>query len=430
MPRTIFGRFAVLCAILRQIVLCFYLLLYKNCDFDAVFVDQLSFCVPLLKFGLDWRVPQSRASPKKRTKILFYCHFPDKLLAHRTSLLKRIYRIPFDAAESLSTSAADVLAVNSRFTQGVFRREFPSISRVPKVIYPCVADISDSGDENLYKIIISSGRRIALSINRFERKKGIELAVRAYASLQNSTPSALFIAGGYDVAVRENVEYLSELRRLCDEISLTHVTITDLDQHISRLFDTQDNSQKVIFLPSISTRARTALVRAARVLLYTPENEHFGIVPLESMLQRTPVLATTSGGPLETVADGKTGWLRSATTRDWSRVLAEVLFAISEQELEIMGERARTSVLERFTRERMAQDIELCFTEAIALSPMVNESSVPALLREVNKRDAAWLVFLGWAVYYCKFGFSLSVPKTHEIVLGVAIVLVVYYSLF
>jgi alpha-1,3/alpha-1,6-mannosyltransferase len=60
-------------------------------------------------------------------------------------------------------------------------------------------------------------------------------------------------------------------------------------------------------------------------LLYTPPNEHFGIVPLEvscllfplslttSSLQAmslgTPVIAVNNGGPLETVLHNVTGYL-------------------------------------------------------------------------------------------------------------------------
>lgn len=46
-------------------------------------------------------------------------------------------------------------------------------------------------------------------------------------------------------------------------------------------------------------------------MIYTPENEHFGIVPLEAMLAGIPVLVTNTGGPLETIYDGRIGWLRS-----------------------------------------------------------------------------------------------------------------------
>jgi hypothetical protein len=39
--------------------------------------------------------------------ILFYCHFPDRLLVQSTgSQLKRLYRVPFDAFEELTTGAS------------------------------------------------------------------------------------------------------------------------------------------------------------------------------------------------------------------------------------------------------------------------------------------------------------------------------------
>lgn len=37
-------------------------------------------------------------------KIVFYCHFPDKLLARRASLLRKMYRLPFDALEGFAMS--------------------------------------------------------------------------------------------------------------------------------------------------------------------------------------------------------------------------------------------------------------------------------------------------------------------------------------
>lgn len=36
-------------------------------------------------------------------------------------------------------------------------------------------------------------------------------------------------------------------------------------------------------------------------MLYTPQHEHFGIVPLEAMAARRPVVAVNSGGPVESV---------------------------------------------------------------------------------------------------------------------------------
>jgi hypothetical protein len=37
--------------------------------------------------------------------VLFYCHFPDMLLAQRASPLRALYRAPLDALEQFSTGA-------------------------------------------------------------------------------------------------------------------------------------------------------------------------------------------------------------------------------------------------------------------------------------------------------------------------------------
>lgn len=68
-------------------------------------------------------------------------------------------------------------------------------------------------------------------------------------------------------------------------------------------------SAQVRLVASFSDAQRSALLAAAACVLYTPENEHFGIVPLEAMAAGRPVVACDSGGPKETVVDGTTGFL-------------------------------------------------------------------------------------------------------------------------
>jgi alpha-1,3/alpha-1,6-mannosyltransferase len=52
-------------------------------------------------------------------------------------------------------------------------------------------------------------------------------------------------------------------------------------------------------------------------LLYTPTEEHFGIVPCEAMIQGVPVIAISNGGPLETVEHEKTGFLLKNDKNQW-----------------------------------------------------------------------------------------------------------------
>ena len=65
----------------------------------------------------------------------------------------------------------------------------------------------------------------------------------------------------------------------------------------------------VTFLGEISDDRLRALVQACTAVLFTSEDEDFGIVPVEAMAAGKPVIAHNSGGVKETVIDGKTGML-------------------------------------------------------------------------------------------------------------------------
>jgi alpha-1,3/alpha-1,6-mannosyltransferase len=132
------------------------------------------------------------------SRILFYCHFPDLLLAlGRASWLKRAYRVPFDAIEEWSMSFADSIAVNSGFTKGVAGRAWPELARTKdfQVVHPCV-DVQEKTPEG-DKVSAWNKKKILLSINRFEKKKDVGLAIRAYAGLGENGRSGvrLVVAG-------------------------------------------------------------------------------------------------------------------------------------------------------------------------------------------------------------------------------------------
>jgi alpha-1,3/alpha-1,6-mannosyltransferase len=101
-PRSLKGKFHILFAHLRQLHLTAHLLSSGAPTYDVYFVDQLSTCVPFLRLlGL--------------TRVVFYCHFPDKLLANgafvegnlvkrKTNFLTWLYRQPMDWLEEVTTS--------------------------------------------------------------------------------------------------------------------------------------------------------------------------------------------------------------------------------------------------------------------------------------------------------------------------------------
>lgn len=314
LPRSVFGKFFALCAVVRMIFLALYVRLFVSAD--VYIVDQVSTCVPFL------RVLSNK-------KVLFYCHYPDLLLTKRTNLLKSLYRKPLDYLEGLTTSMADRVLVNSHYTKGVVFKTFGHILDC-EVLYP---SLNVSKFENGYEIVCpgilpEDAGFVFLSLNRYERKKNVRLALEALAHVvrQCSERVHLVVAGGYDERVIENVLYHRELEERAHELGL------------------QD---RVTFLRSVPDTTKLFLLRNCTALLYTPSHEHFGIVPVESMYCCTPVVAVNSGGPLETIADGETGFLCASSDQAFGDAMLN--FIHDKQLHERMGQAGKKRVLELFS---------------------------------------------------------------------------------
>lgn len=56
MPRDLFGRLYIIFAILRQLVLVLWILKFERDTYDIIFIDQLSACIPILKWFSSSRV--------------------------------------------------------------------------------------------------------------------------------------------------------------------------------------------------------------------------------------------------------------------------------------------------------------------------------------------------------------------------------------
>ncbi|XP_066584754.1 alpha-1,3/1,6-mannosyltransferase ALG2 isoform X2 [Prorops nasuta] len=268
---------------------------------DVVFCDLVSACIPILRLFIPC--------------IIFYCHHPDQLLSQPGGYAKKLYRLPLNYLEELTTGMADKIFVNSIYTQNVFESTFKRIKKKTEVLYPsidtdCFDKTITSSLEKVLNMRLPRDSFVILSINRYERKKNVNLAIETVAILKEFLTEEeynkvyLIVAGGYDKRVEENVEYYLELIQLADEL---HVT------------------EKIHFLRSPSDKDKISLLKHCNVLIYTPANEHFGIVPLEAMYMGKPVIAHSSGGPKESIINNKTGYLISEATAEAFAIKVAIL---------------------------------------------------------------------------------------------------------
>ncbi|QLQ81187.1 hypothetical protein HG537_0E05420 [Torulaspora globosa] len=421
LPTNFLGKFFIVFANLRQLYLVLQLCLQRRIkQHDLFIVDQLSTCLPFLHI-------------LSRAKLLFYCHFPDQLLAERCGILKRLYRIPFDLFEQFTIGTADSVVVNSNFTKGIYAGTFQFLKDQPRVIYPCV-DLSEREiegvDEQFYNRLLGSGS-FFLSINRYERKKAITLALEAYALSRRETnfSTKLVVCGGYDERVAENVEYLGELQEYASSLKLKHITIFYADIQKDKEIDLlQGNDFEVVFLTSISSSLKELLLRKTDLLLYTPSFEHFGIVPLEAMKYGKPVLAVNTGGPLETVEtlvlgqneNISTGWLRNADPNEWAGAINEFL-SIQNKNLVNFKKNGPERVRKYFSREAMTASFEENISLFIKDEKIIYSwESMLAVLGNVlahifinslfQRKDRLWpyAVMAAVSILYCRsFRFGL-----------------------
>lgn len=349
LPTQILQKFHILFAILRQLFLVMVLVVSGEIrQYDYFIVDQLSFAVPFLSiFSRDL------------AKVLFYCHFPDQMLVRKGGLLKKLYRVPFDAVEEWTTGVSDQILVNSLFTKSIFHKTFTHLDHIdPNVIYPCIVKTEsvDADAEAELKGFLKNNRYF-LSLNRFERLKNLPLAINAYAKLKKESRNLpkLIVAGGFDPRVAENVQHLRELEDLCDSLGLKHNTFR------GKLV-VMPTSVEVLFMPSVKNTLKNAMLKNTDLLLYTPTFEHFGIVPVESMLNKTPVLAINYGGPLESIVnydgtnlDEATGYNRPNDVDEWASVMTRVASGKETAILQRMGENGYKRATTLFSREEMSE---------------------------------------------------------------------------
>lgn len=279
-------------------------------------------------------------------KILFYCHFPDLLLSQRSSLLKRLYRFPLDKLEEFTTGMAHLVLVNSEFTRGIYQETFTSLQGQvpPEVLYPCVTiesrdklcQAAGSLDPSLEELPEGA----LVSINRFERKKNVALALEAYIELQQRSPSVsrrkaeslprLVFAGGFDPNNLENKEYLDELAGRVKASGLRYCLVLPpkleplIDQEVLAGASSRGEAH-VWFVPSFSNAQRSTLLEKSLAIIYTPMNEHFGIVPIEAMGACRPVVTCNTGGPLESVIHAKTGYHCQPKPGEWADAFEKLM---------------------------------------------------------------------------------------------------------
>ena len=182
-------------------------------------------------------------------------------------------------------------------------------------------------EERYKKLGISKSDDIIGYIGVLEERKGIHYLIDAMPKIISRRPKVKLVIIG-----EGEEDYTQTLREKIRQLGIeSHVKLTGYIPNAAQFMECFD----VFVLPST-------------------EFESFGLVILEAMIYKVPVVATDVGGIPEVVKNGETGFIVEA--RNPEALADNILFLLSNRELaQVMGENGYRLLLSKFTSEKMAE---------------------------------------------------------------------------
>ena len=244
-------------------------------------------------------------------------------LLHALAPAMRLAHLHTDRSEDGAPLALDPLVRGVHAAIATSRAVAAAVPRSTKVIYPGV-EISEP------KASVKSKPRTIGAASRLEPIKGLSALLEAVAILRGKYPDLVVELAGAGTCE-------GRLRSLASTLGIeSSVNFLGWREDL----DTLHRRWRVFVQPSIY--------------------EGFGLGALEAMAAGLPVVASATGGLLELVEDGQTGFLVPVGAPE---ALADRLGRLLEDEVlrARMGEAARRRVEERFTVAQMAAQIEAVY---------------------------------------------------------------------
>ncbi len=255
-------------------------------------------------------------------------HIVHRIYVLHSDMEKNIYLKlrfwPYD--KKISREATKIVTVSEFTRNRMLSSSF--INQEIEVIYNGMSDIHQQTEEEQHKLISVNPKEInVLMIGNFQDNKGqyqfLEAADRLYRG--NKDYHFTIIGNIYDKNYFKKCQDLIKTFGLEQGVSVYH-RIYHASEFI-KLFD-------ILVVPSMY-------------------DESFGLISIEAMENRRPVVAFACGGIPEVVSDGRTGFIVPVGD---VKLLAERVewLAVHPDERKAMGEQGRKYYEERFSVETMA----------------------------------------------------------------------------
>lgn len=219
-------------------------------------------------------------------------------------------------------------------------------------IIPCGTEINRFGRVDRatarQKLGISSQEKMVLYVGRFDPRKGIETLVNATGrpEVRDQPNLHLYIAGGSREGHKDSQE--------C--------------QRIKSIVEGLGLRDRTSFLGRLDRDVLALYFSAADVCVVPSHYEPFGLVAIEAMASRTPVVASAVGGLQFTVVPEETGLL--APAQDEAAFADAIARLLSNPEwCEQLGDNARDRVESLFSWEGVGDRLDSLYLELLNTLP-------------------------------------------------------------
>jgi glycosyltransferase involved in cell wall biosynthesis len=155
------------------------------------------------------------------------------------------------------------------FTTESERREAASVSRGvslrPSFVIPIPVEWKSNGDDRTEfarRFPSSAGKKLILMLSRIDKKKGIELLMKAFAAVRRSEPNSLLVIAG-----NGDSQYIESLRAQASEL---------------------DISSDILWTGFLRAAAKASAYAAALVFVLPSHSENFGIAAAQALAAGVP----------------------------------------------------------------------------------------------------------------------------------------------
>ena len=241
---------------------------------------------------------------------------------------------------------ANIIITNSKFTSREFIEYGISGEKILEIIpgvdygifkpYPKSADLVQK-----YKL---QGRKIILTVSRLAERKGHDIVLKALPAVLESCPNLSYIIVGDGPCKKD-------LKALCKELNLDSVVTFAgfiADEELVKYYNLCD----IFVMPNRETFDSTDSV------------EGFGITFIEANACSKPVIGGRSGGAVEAVNDGVTGFL--VEPQNDKELAQKIIYLLQDGEsARKMGKEGRKRVEDEFSWKRRARELLHAFERNI-----------------------------------------------------------------